>query len=143
VQNPFSASRRAWLWPVLVAVLIFSASGRSQVADPGIPNVDKVIHFLVYGLLGTLVVRTGVGGRWAPIIALVVTSLYGVTDEIHQSFVPGRSMELADWVADTAGASVAILMYARWAWYRVRLEAPVRRKRRIEKVSVAATVSAP
>jgi VanZ family protein len=126
---------------LLVAALIFGASSRSQVADPGIPNVDKVVHFLVYGLLGTLVVRIGVGRRWAPLVALVATSLYGVTDEFHQSFVPGRSMEFADWVADTAGAAVAIFMYAKWTWYRTRLEMPLGHKRRVENAKPVATVS--
>src|SRR5688572_23061678 len=137
VQNSSSTSRRAWIWPLLLAALIFGVSGGSEVAEPGIPHLDKVAHFCVYGLLGTLLVRTGVGGRRGPMIALIIASLYGVTDEIHQSFVPGRSMEFADWVADTAGAGVAILMYARWTWYRVRLESPVRRKRRVENTTVA------
>jgi hypothetical protein len=41
------------------------------------------------------------------------------------------------------GAAVAIWMYARWTWYRVRLDAPVRRKRRIENVDAPASVPAP
>jgi len=123
--------------------LIFFASGRSQVAEPGIPHLDKVAHFSVYGLLGTLLVRTGVGGRRSAAVAAVIASLYGVTDEIHQSFVPGRSMEFADWVADTAGAAVAILMYTRWTWYRQRLEGPVRRKRLVEKDPARATLPTP
>jgi VanZ family protein len=140
VQNPFSASKRVWLWPLIVAALIFGASSRSQIAEPGIPNIDKVAHFSVYGLLGTLLVRTGRGGRLAPWLALAAASFYGVTDEFHQSFVPGRMCEVADWVADTAGAALAILMYTRWPWYRSRLEMPVGRKRRIENSGVVATV---
>jgi VanZ family protein len=143
VQKSSSPSRRTWLWPVLVAALIFGASGQSQVAQPGIPHIDKVVHFCVYALLATMIVRTGVGGRRAPLVALLLASLYGVSDEVHQRFVPGRSMEFADWVADTLGAAVAIWMYARWTWYRVRLEAPVRRKRRIENADAPATVPAP
>ena len=135
--------RRAWLWPLLVAALIFFVSSRSRVPEPGIPNIDKVAHFSVYGLLGTLLVRTGFGKRWAPAVALALASAYGATDELHQSFVPGRSMEFADWVADTCGAAVAIGMYTRWTWYRMRLETPLRRKRRIENTDSAATVLLP
>ena len=51
---------------------------------------------------------------------------FGVSDEVHQSFTPGRSMEIADWVADTLGATVAVLAYTRWTAYRQRLESPVR-----------------
>jgi VanZ family protein len=36
-------------------------------------------------------------------------SLLGAVDEWHQSFIPGRSMSLPDWVADTAGATVGVL----------------------------------
>jgi VanZ family protein len=143
VQNPSPASRRAWLWPLLVAVLIFGVSSRSTVPEPGIPNLDKVAHFSVYGLLGTLLVRTRAGGRWAPFLAFAGASLYGVTDEVHQSFVPGRSAEVADWVADTAGAALAIVLYTRWTWYRSRLEAPLVRKRRVENIVPTETVSTP
>ena len=144
VQNEFPAPRRAWLWPLLVALLIFGASSRSHVATPGkIPHLDKVAHFSVYGLLGTLLVRTQWGGRWAPLVALGMASLYGVSDEIHQSYVPGRSIEFADWVADTAGAAVAIFMYTRWSRYRAWLEKPLGRKRRIENDESTTKVSTP
>lgn len=116
-----SAERRAWLWPLVIAVLIFTASSRSSVAGPKIPHFDKVVHFSVYGLLGTLACRAMPGrrGAWW---ALAAVSAYGATDEWHQHFVPGRSTELADWVADTAGAAIAILMYRRWTAYRIMLE---------------------
>jgi VanZ family protein len=121
----FTAERRAWLWPVVIAVLIFSASSRSSVAGPRIPHFDKVVHFSVYGLLATLVCRAmpGRAGAWW---ALVAVSAYGATDEWHQYFVPGRSTELADWIADTAGAAVAIFIYHRWSAYRRLLERPLR-----------------
>lgn len=113
-------------------------------ATPGqIPHLDKVAHFSVYGLLGTLLVRTRWGGRWAPLVALGIASLYGVSDEIHQSYVPGRSTEFADWFADTAGAAVAIFMYTRWNRYQAWLEKPLGRKRRIENDDPTAKVSAP
>jgi VanZ family protein len=115
---------RGWIWPVAIAVLIFAASSRSTVAGPRIPYFDKVVHFSVYGLLGTLVCRQGRDWRGAA-VAIVVVSAYGATDEWHQSFVPGRSTELADWIADTAGAVVAAVMYTRWRRYREWLERPV------------------
>jgi VanZ family protein len=115
------------LWPLLVAATIFFASSHSTVAAPGISNFDKVAHFSVYGLLATLLGRLGRGPRvwW---LALLATSLYGVSDEWHQSFVPGRSCEVADWVADTLGGALALTLYAGWPWYRARLEAPLGNK---------------
>jgi VanZ family protein len=42
--------------------------------------------------------------------ALIITSLYGILDEIHQSFIPGRYDEFLDWVADSLGAIAGILL---------------------------------
>jgi VanZ family protein len=72
-----------------------------------------------------------------------VVSAYGLFDEWHQSFTPGRFVEAADWVADTAGAAMAIVLYRSWGAYRRLLETPLRRKRRIENGQPIATVSAP
>lgn len=111
-------------YAVVVAILIVIASGRSAVEGPKVEHFDKIVHFSVYGLLGTLVVRAL--GRPRAIWAVVLVSGFGVSDEVHQSFTPGRSMEIADWVADTLGATVAVLAYTRWTAYRQRLESPVR-----------------
>jgi VanZ family protein len=126
-----AVSRTAWIWPVALAAVIFAWSSRSRVPDVGswIPHFDKVVHFSVYGCLGVLVCRTGRGGRWA-LLAALLTSLYGVSDEWHQSFVPGRSAEVADWVADTLGAIVAIGGYAGSPRLRGWLETPARFVRR-------------
>ncbi len=116
---------REWLWPVALAVTVFLVSGRSQVAAPDVANVDKLAHFAVYGLLGTLVARVSRVGRlrWFGVYwAIAICSLYGLADEFHQSFTPGRSVEFADWLMDTSGAAVAVFLYARWGWYRRMLE---------------------
>jgi VanZ family protein len=74
------------------------------------PFTDKLIHALVFGGLSVLLQMAwqrscpGRASFW-PVIAM--TSLYGLSDEIHQSFVPGRSMDALDLVADTVGACVA------------------------------------
>lgn len=108
--------------------MVVVASGRSQVAAPNVVNIDKLIHFSVFGLLATLVVRApGMRGAW---MAAVAVSLFGIADEIRQSFTPGRSVEFADWLADTAGAAVAVVLYTFWAWYRRLLELPLGRDRR-------------
>jgi len=111
---------------VAVAGLIFLASSRSHLVSSGVPQGDKVAHFAVYGLLGTLVCRLGRGWR-AAVWAVVAASAFGVSDEWHQSFVPGRSTEVADWVADTLGAAVAVGLYAGWGRYRRTLERPMAR----------------
>lgn len=42
-----------------------------------------------------------------PVISIVFCSLYGVSDEVHQFFVIGRSTDVLDWLADTIGAGIA------------------------------------
>ena len=123
------ASLRRWFWPLAIAALIFFASSREHVASPGITQIDdKFGHFGVYGLLGTLVCR--LGSRWpSGLWSLAVVSAYGASDEWHQSFVPGRATELNDWIADTAGAALAIGLYWGWGWYRRLLESPLRRRK--------------
>jgi len=123
-----------WAYPLALAALIVFASSRSRVPGIGAPGGDKLVHFAVFGLLATLTVR--LLPRSAAWVAVAEVSLFGATDEWHQSFTPGRHMDWADWVADTLGAAVAVLAYLRWAAYRRLLEAPVGRlcrKARIEK----------
>lgn len=124
-----------WLWAVAVVATVFAASGRSQVAAPAIVNFDKVAHTLVFGLIATLVGRSFRRRRWVW-LAILLTSAYGAADELHQSFTPGRSVEVGDWLADTLGASLAVSLYQLWTWYRRLLETPVfkwQRQRQVEK----------
>ena len=127
---------RGWVWPLILASLIVVASSRSEVAAPDVEGIDKVGHFLVFGLLATLVVRNGFlpGYAW---LAVTLVSVFGMTDEWHQSFTPGRSVEFADWVADTFGAMLAVALYARWGWYRGRLEGSLGRKRPKPQVEIS------
>jgi VanZ family protein len=122
------------------------ASSRSQVAAPDVPDIDKIAHFFVYGLLGTLLARVpqvvvwrGLGVYWAVALA----SFFGISDEFHQSFTPGRSVELADWVMDTSGAALAVFIYARWSAYRRFMECPLAPRSRVEIVVQPAPDSVP
>lgn len=96
----------ALLW----ASLIFTLSSFPKL--PEVPltfnGVDKAAHATFFGILCALVVF-GVGhrGRSALLIGVLATSLYGAFDEVHQMFVPGRTPDILDWLADTIGAVVA------------------------------------
>lgn len=127
IPTPGAAvSRTAWVWPVALAALIFVSSSRSQIVDVGgVSGLDKVVHFAVYGLLGVLVCRLGRGVR-ATAVAILLASAYGASDEWHQSFVPSRSAEVADWFADTVGAAVVVGGYAGSARLRGWMETPAR-----------------
>ena len=78
---------------------------------------DKVLHTLEYAVLGALCYRAF---RWglndlvaarALVIAIITASLYGVTDEVHQLFVPFRESSWLDWLADTIGAVIGALSW--------------------------------
>lgn len=110
-------NRRKLLFPAIVCALaIFTASSFPQpdFIDLSIHLQDKIVHFCAYFVLGASLqfgffrnfeVR---GKRQILILACVVASLYGASDELHQYFVPGRSCDILDWVADTLGASFSL-----------------------------------
>lgn len=126
MQWPFRHGWRGWLWPVLLATAITAASGQSQGRALDLINADKLVHFLVFGLLATLVVRNGFAPRQAW-VAVAAVSAFGAADEWHQGFTPGRVVEVADWVADTLGAAVAVALYVRSPLWRTWLERGGRR----------------
>jgi hypothetical protein len=129
-----------WLYPLALAGTVIFASGRGQVAGPDIVNFDKLAHLAVFGLLATLVLRSpGLRHAW---IAVVAVSLFGAADELRQSLTPGRVMEFADWLADSAGALIAVAVYRLWPWYRRLLETPLRLRKRAAK-PVASPVTDP
>ena len=119
-----SGALRGWGPALLWAAVIFYLSSRHRVPVPDITGADKVCHFGAYALLGFLLAhgarRSGLGSAWAPVLG----SLYGASDEFHQSFVPGRSSDPADWAADTLGALTGAFLYSRFANRRGWSHAP-------------------
>jgi VanZ family protein len=84
-----------------------------------------VAHFAEYLVLGALLcvaLRTSTPMRPSTTlaVALVIASLYGVSDEIHQAFVPTRQPDVLDWFIDTLGASAACGLWALVGRKRVR-----------------------
>ncbi|MFH0963692.1 MAG: VanZ family protein [Planctomycetota bacterium] len=82
---------------------------------------DKLWHVAELAVLGALAARASSGGgkvRWRHAgLAAAIGALYGSFDEIHQSFVPGRTASLADALADTAGTIAGI---AAWSLFAAR-----------------------
>ncbi len=89
-----------WLLAYVHVGLIWHASSRSG-NEVGLPApYDKAAHFFSYALLGFLLSRALNNPR----LGFLMGALYGITDEIHQSFVPMRDASFWDWVADALGA---------------------------------------
>ena len=119
-----------WYWvPVaLYAGAIFYLSAQSH-PEEQLPSFlfkdvsDKVLHGVEYGILAVLCYRAF---RWAAgpavaqqavVAAIVAASVYGVTDETHQLFIPFRESSWLDWLADTIGAAIGAI-----SWRFIRSE---------------------
>jgi VanZ family protein len=109
--------RLLWVWGPALSVMaaIYAVSSLQDLAPlPGNLS-DKTGHLGGYAVLGALVIRATSGVRWrgvtgrSALVAWLICVVYGASDELHQAFVPGRTVAFDDWVADAAGAAMAIL----------------------------------
>lgn len=109
--------RRAghWLPPSLMMGVIFFFSAQPSL-DSGLGILDsvgrKLVHFAEYGLLCFLwwrLLRTRLDSGRAALVAFLLSSLYAVSDEFHQTYVEGRHGTPFDWAIDSAGAAVVAL----------------------------------
>jgi VanZ family protein len=106
VVSRYLAYAPAVVWAALLLLL----GGRSDVPTVDTPlPLDKAAHFLFYGLLGVLVTLGWQQARRWPSLALpiVLAITVGAADELNQRRVPGRSSDIVDWFADTAGIVTA------------------------------------
>ena len=102
-----------WGPPAAWAALVFTVSSFPvRVPGGGVPGLDKLAHLGVYLVLGLLLARALPHGPW---IAVALGWAYGASDEVHQMFVPGRSPDVADWVADAVGVTLGVFLFQRWA----------------------------
>lgn len=108
-----------WAPVVLYMAAIFYVSSLPE--PPPIPaGTDKPLHLSAYFGLTIVVVRAVAGG-WprrigarTAVAALLIAIGYGVTDEAHQMFVPGRTADVYDLLSDVMGAIAGAA--ACWAW---------------------------
>lgn len=112
-----------YLPAIFWACVIFAVSHLPSYDIPSMVAAidDVILHFLEYSVFGFLLAHAFVGPKnklpWKRIIIAVVAGMiYAATDEFHQSFVPGRTPEISDFLADTIGIISASILY-----YYVRL----------------------
>jgi VanZ family protein/UDP-2,3-diacylglucosamine pyrophosphatase LpxH len=125
--------RMRWLWtlPLAVAATIawLSAQSHYPVGVQLPPPLDKVAHLGVFGVLAWALDLALQGNRpdlplyRRHLLVFLAVSLYGATDEWHQVFVPGRSCEFGDWVADALGGALGLLVGSAPALFTRRLGA--------------------
>ncbi len=108
-----------FLAALLWAGIVFFLSSRTSAQTPPMPHpVDWCVHCgAFFGL--SFLLALAFGRPRTAWIAVLLTSLYGCGDEIHQYFTPGRDCSLGDWLADTLGAASALVAWA-FAWVQGR-----------------------
>jgi len=106
---------------LLYTILIFYLSHQSNpfpIKYKGLFTYDKIIHMIEYGIFAFLwwfalknyILRKPL----LHITILIWSSLYGISDEIHQSFIPGRYCSVYDWFADLLGITISLLIITKW-----------------------------
>jgi len=104
---------------ILCMAIIFKLSSMTSEQLEGLPHVwDKLAHTCEYATLAGCFCMWWTRAQWSTkkawlrifIIAAIVLA-YGCTDEYHQSFVPGRSCDAHDLVADTLGGLIGSTVY--------------------------------
>lgn len=96
---------------VMGTIFFLSHLPGDSLSLPAIPGIDKVAHFVIYGVLAATVilVHSSASRKAFPLKVCLASIgaclLFGISDEFHQSFIPGRFVSAADILANIAGAS--------------------------------------
>jgi VanZ family protein len=108
--------------PALLYMALIFRVNSGPITNPALQSVpDYLLHALGYAALYVLIhwaVHEGLAprpGRGGYLLPLLVTVLYGASDEYHQAFVEGRDSSIYDWFADAAGAIAAAGALAAWS----------------------------
>lgn len=112
-----------WLPVAAYMAMLFGFSSMSTPPSPPGDFSFYDAHIAAYAGLGALTARATAGGlrdvSWRAVAgAVLISSLYGVSDEYHQLFVPGRSFDVLDMAADAIGSIVGASAVG--AWGRIR-----------------------
>jgi VanZ family protein len=118
-----------WL-PLIVACLaiFIQSSFRGPERMPDVRFLDKLLHFGAYAVLAILFYRAYEtlslknDRNLLIFISILSAILYGISDEIHQYFVPFRHADMMDGVANTIGSICGVLIYDRW---KIRKKTPL------------------
>jgi len=113
-----------WLPLIFYCLLIYIQSDYPSPEElPSFKFMDKMLHFVAYGVMGILFYRAYQTMRiknhrkMLILFSIASASVYGISDEIHQYFVPDRHADLLDVIADILGAVCGVYLYQ--LWYKV------------------------
>jgi VanZ family protein len=114
-----------WLPVIAYMAMLFGFSSLHTLPSPPAGFSFYDVHIAAYaGLAGVTARATGGGLRdvslRAVLVAIVISSLYGVSDEYHQRFVPGRTFDVLDMLADAIGSVAGASAAGAWSIIRRR-----------------------
>jgi len=120
-MGTFPWRKLSFLFMCLWAGLIFYLSNQPYLPFQHVfAHQDKLMHFVAYATLGFLGMgsaRVQASGGYRPAQAwqvCLLSGLYGITDELHQYFIPGRTADSLDAIADIAGGIIGV-----WSMYQL------------------------
>lgn len=116
-RAPWARALPALVW--MLAIFVMSAQhGVPSTLGFSSEMLAVAGHLVSYGLLALLLLLAlpdqPIGTRRRYLLAVLLATLYGLSDELHQSFVPGRSATLFDVGIDALGATLAVCLAAAW-----------------------------
>jgi VanZ family protein len=104
---------------ILYCVLIYWLSAQNKLPTPNLFEYeDKLQHFFAYAVMGIFTWRAlyhlSLPRKMLFLASFTFCSVYGLTDEWHQSFVVGRTSSAMDWLADSIGGLLTTFSFY---WY--------------------------
>jgi len=130
----------------IIGIIFFLSQQPHLVFNPVVMFQDKILHFIAFGVLaaatlfavrffevvisrlsGTGLSFPGLQAKSMSRSRLMLTGLgvvlfcllFGISDELHQCFIPGRSCSIGDLLADTAGAVIVVSL---WFYFRTKVD---------------------
>jgi len=102
-----------WLPALFIACCNFYLSSQEHIEHmPSFWNADKLVHFFCFaGFSFWVAFATNIGSYKKTWLPTLIISLWAISDEIHQSFTPGRDASFFDWLSDTGGAFVGAVIF--------------------------------
>jgi len=101
---------------IIIILEIFSFSAMPATAKVGGTNLTATIyHISIFFLFGFFLFLSIKGNKklkfWQIFLVIIFIGIYAASDEFHQSFTPGRSCNIEDWLTDTSGALFSVFIY--------------------------------
>lgn len=104
-----------WLITILIAIFIFYISSLSFKPTPSLGwNLKTILyHIIIFFLFSFFLLLSLVQGKKKNLIliAVLIAIIYGISDELHQLFVPGRDCSIKDVLLDSFGILFASFLY--------------------------------